>query len=268
MYSKEFYQELLGLAKQDLSQAHLRQHFTTAQSYVTAFGLTINKQCTWSAVKPQDTLVYNNNGTVTGKKYWISGVELCDWVIVPVKSNNDLVLVLLNKKDLIVSPILTQGMEGTLTVHFTCDQAPAQLLGNRGDSRAWPVDHAHRWCFITNHLGLSMSVFQDIDHYTKNTSMFDYNKNKVKLDLEILNLLWKHELDNIGNQSWNRNELVYAFAKKTTTQVAQLTTEITGSGLYEIDRLTHQRYRDILIYSTHMRNTATAIKDIRQWSFN
>jgi hypothetical protein len=43
--------------------------------------------------------------------------------------------------------------------------------------------------------------------------------------------------------------------------------EITGSGLYETDHPSHQRYKDILIYSTHMRNTATAIKDIVNWSF-
>ena len=38
MYSREFYQGLLQLAQQDLSQAYLQQHFTTARSYVEAVG--------------------------------------------------------------------------------------------------------------------------------------------------------------------------------------------------------------------------------------
>ena len=67
MYSKEFYQDLLQLARQDLSQAHLHQHFTTAAAYVSALGPIPNGQGTWSALKPTDTLIYNN-GTVTCKK--------------------------------------------------------------------------------------------------------------------------------------------------------------------------------------------------------
>ena len=266
MYSKEFYRDLLGLAQQDLSQAHLRQHFTTAGSYVKALGHQVNGQGTWSAFKPTDTLVYNN-GTVSGKKFWISGVDLCDWVIVPVKHNNNLVFAVINKKDIVSTPILTQGMEGTVTVHFTCDHAPAQILGDRGDSRVQFVDHAHRWGFITNHLGSAISVFQDIDLYTKNVGGFDYNKDKIRLDLEILNLLWASGINNINDSDWERNNLVYAFSKKVVTEVAQLALEITGSGLYELDHPSHQRYQDILIYSTHMCNTATAIKDIQSRSF-
>ena len=262
MYSKEFYQDLLQLAQQDLSQAHLRQHFTTAAAYVFAFDQVPNGQGAWSALKPQDTLVYNN-GTVTGKKHWVSGVEQCNWVIVTAKDNDNLVFVVIDKKNIVTTPILTQGMEDTLTVHLTCDQAPAQLLGNRNDTKIDYINHAHYWCFITNHLGIATATFHDIDLYTKNK--FDYIKDKIRLDLEVLNLLWAAKINNTSNQSQEYDHIVYAFAKKVVTQVAQLTTEITGSGLFEIDHPNHQRYKDILIYSTHMRNTA--IKNIANWSF-
>lgn len=266
MYSSKFYQDLLMLAKQDLSLAHLRQHYTTAKSYTTAFDHDAIGIGAWSSHKPQDTLIYNN-GTVTGKKFWISGVDTCDWVVIPVKNNAGLSLAVIQTQDLTITPILTQGMEGTRTVHFTCQQAPAQILGDRGDSRVQFVDHAHRWGFITNHLGSAISVFQDIDLYTKNVGGFDYNKDKIRLDLEILNLLWASGINNINDSDWERNNLVYAFSKKVVTEVAQLALEITGSGLYELDHPSHQRYQDILIYSTHMRNTATAIKDIQSRSF-
>jgi alkylation response protein AidB-like acyl-CoA dehydrogenase len=264
MYSREFYQDLLQLAQQDLSQAHLHQHFITAAAYVSALGQTPNGQGAWSALKPADTLIYNN-GTVTGKKYWVSGVELCDWVLVPVKNGDNLVFALIDKKNIVPIPILTQGMEGTVTVHFTCDQAPAQLLGDRADPKIDFINHAHSWCFITNHLGIATATFHDIDLYTKNN--FSYIKDKIRLDLEVLNLLWTSKINNVSSQTWDYNNTVYAFAKKVVTQVAQLATEITGSGLFEIDHPSHQRYKDILIYSTHMRNTAAAIKDIVNWSF-
>jgi hypothetical protein len=266
VHSLEFFQDLLSLAQQDLSQAHLRQHFAAARGYVTAFGLSMDGDGAWSAAKPQDTLVYTD-GTVSGKKYWVSGLDSCNWAVVPVKNNNDLALVVLQKEHLTMSPILTQGMENTRTVHFTCEQAPAVILGPRNDARAWDTDKFHRWCFVTNHLGIALAVFNDIDLYTKHTAIFDYNKEKLKLDLEILHLLWSNGIADLNTQSWQRNNTVYAFAKKVVTQVAQLTTEITGSGLFEIDHSSHQRYQDILIYSTHMRNTATAIKDIQYWSF-
>jgi hypothetical protein len=262
MYSKEFYQKLLHLAQDDLSQAHLRQHFTTAQSYITAYGSAVDGQATWSAAKPQDTLIYNN-GTVTGKKYWVSGVEKCNWVVAPAKDDKDLLLVIIPTKDLKIIPNPTMGMEDTLTVHFECNSTPVRVLGNRLDHRARAVAHAHGWCFITNHLGLAIAAFNDIDIYTKNVAMFDYNKDKIRLDLEILKLLWTNELEMLGNQTWDRDSLVYAFAKKIVIQLAQLITEITGSGLFEINQLSHQRYKDILIYSTHMRNTAAAIQDLK-----
>ena len=265
MYSKEFYQDLLQLAQQNLSQAHLHQHFTTAKSYVEAFGQVPNGQGTWSAIKPRDTLVYNN-GTVTGKKYWVSGIELCNWVVAPAKHNDKLSMVIISTKDVVVTPTPTLGMEDTLTVHFTCNQAPGQVLGNRDDPCAFSIDHAHRWCFITNHLGIALAAFQDIDLYTKNVAMVDYYKNKIKLDLEILKLLWNNEINNLGKQTWEQNNLVYAFAKKVLTQVTHLVTELTGSGLYQLNAPTHQRFKDLLIYSTHMRNTSAAIKDIN-WSF-
>jgi hypothetical protein len=264
MYSSKFYQDLLMLAKQDLSLAHLRQHYTTAKSYTTAFDHDAIGIGAWSSHKPQDTLIYNN-GTVTGKKFWISGVDTCDWVVIPVKNNAGLSLAVIQTQDLTITPILTQGMEGTRTVHFTCKQAPAVILGDRGDPRAWSTDHGHSWCFITNHLALATAALQDIDTYTQN--YFHYDKNKIRLDIEILNQIWQDQLDYNVIPEWNRNDRIYAFAKKVVTQTAQLILEITGSGLYETDHPSHQRYQDILIYSTHMRNTATAIKDIANWSF-
>ena len=260
MYNKNFYYELLTLAQQDLGKAHLHQHFTTARSYVTAFGSSIDGTGTWSGQKNGDTLVYNN-GTITGTKQWVSGLELCDWMVTRVNTSNDCVFVIIDKKDIIATPVSTQGMEGTLTVHFTCNQAPVRVLGSLTDPGVMPVFLGHQWGFITNQLGLSMAAYKDINNYTKNIA-FEYTKNKIRLDLEVFNLLWTNQVDNKSDQPW---QVVYAFAKKVLAQIVQLTTELTGNGLYETNLPSHQRFQDMLIYSVHMCNTSVAIKNITNW---
>jgi alkylation response protein AidB-like acyl-CoA dehydrogenase len=265
--NKLFFQELKQLAQKDLSQAHLRQHFTAAKMLTDAVNYPTSTTGTWSSKKPLDTLRYSNN-TVTGKKHWVSGVPLCEWVVVPAETDSELAVVVIKKDDLTIEPVLTLGMEDTQTVHFTCNQAPATYLCNRHDPIIAPIDLFNQLAFITIQLGLGIAAFNDIDSYTKSISEFDYIKTKIKLDLATLNLLWEYELDKRTESiDCNRSDLIYAFAKKTIVGVTNLVTEITGSGLYQTDFLGHQRYKDLLIYTTHMRNVFTATQNISNWSF-
>lgn len=251
----------------DLSQAHLKQHFTAAKMFANAGNYPTKTQGTWSSVKPLDTLQYVNN-TVSGKKHWVSGVAHCKWVVVPAHASTGHVVVVIDKKYLTIEPVATMGMENTLTVHFTCDRAPATYLYSRTDPLAVAADHFNQLGFITIQLGLSTASYQDIDTYTKLIADLNYIKTKVKLDIETLDLLWQYELDRLTEPvDWNRIKLIYSFAKKTMSGVAQLTTELTGSGLFQHGSPTHQRYKDLLIYTTHMRNIFTATRDITQWSF-
>lgn len=264
---KVFFQELKRLAQIDLSQAHLHQHFATAKRFAAAGNYPTDTQGTWSTIKPLDTLNYANN-TVSGKKHWVSGVALCDWVVVPAQTTTGPVVVVIDKKHLSIEPVVTMGMEDTLTVHFTCDQVPATYLYPRTDPLSIPVDQYHGLSFITIQLGLSIAAYNDIDLYTKSIADLNYIKTKVKLDIETLDLLWNYEIDRVDEPvDWNRGKLVYSFAKKTILGVAHLVTEITGSGLFQPGLATHQRYKDLLIYTTHMRNLFTATNDIIQWSF-
>jgi alkylation response protein AidB-like acyl-CoA dehydrogenase len=260
--NKHFFQELQQLARNDLSQAHLRQHFTAAKMFANAGNHNVTTTGTWSASKPADSLYYSDN-TVTGKKHWISGVPLCNWVVVPAQSANGPVVVIIEKSYLEIESVPTLGMENTLTVHFTCKQAPATYLYQRDDPVNVLVDQFNNVAFITIQLGLSATAFSDIDIYTKHTSELDYIKRKIKLDLQVLHLLWNYELDRLNETvDWGRYSILYAFAKKTMLGVAHLVTEVTGSGLYQQDFPNHQRYKDLLIYTTHMRNFLSASKNI------
>lgn len=267
MIDPQYFRHLKTCAMVDLSNAHLNQHFTAAKMFTDAGKYPTSTTGTWSAVKPLDTLYYSNN-TVSGKKNWVSGVSLCDWVVVPAQTSTGHVVVVIDKKYLNIEPVLTMGMEDTLTVHFTCEQSPATYLYQRNDPLTEPVDHFNRLAFITIQLGLSIAAFNDIDAYTKLTVDFNYVKTKVKLDIETLNLIWEYELNRLNELfDWERGNLIYSFAKKTILGVANLVTEITGSGLFQLDLPTHQRYKDLLIYTTHMRNVFSSTKDINKWSF-
>lgn len=266
MISKDFFQNLLLTAQQDLSQAHLDQHFATAKMFTAVANYQIPGRGAWSAVKPLDTLRYNNN-TVSGKKYWVSGIPLCDWVVVPANTDQGHVVVVIDKQYLDLEPVDTMGMEATMTTNFVCDQAPATYLYSRNDNLNQLPNRFHMLAFITVQLGLSMSAFNNIDTCTKSTADFNYIKNKIKIDIEILKLLWQHELDCLDQPfEQSRINLIYSFGKKTMAGVANLVTELTGSTLFKTSVPAHQRYKDLLIYITHMRNIWTSSKEIT-WSF-
>lgn len=253
-------------AKQDLSQAHLMQHFATAQRYATASNITVNGQGTWSTNKPNDTLEYTN-GVVNGTKHWVSGVKLCDWVIVVAKEHSNLILVKINTRDIDIIPVSTVGMEDTLTVNFKCSNTPAIRLLDKGHDKYFLTMSMHELSFITNHLGLARSLLKDIADYTN--TRFDYDIKKLRLEIDILEMLWKTEVETLNeiefnnhNEFWNRRAKIYGFAKKVLSNVTAFITEVTGSSLFVSEFPGHQRFKDGLIYSTHQRNLSVSLDQI------
>ena len=258
--NKDFFLELKNQVQQDLSQAHLTPHFYTAQNMVKYSDHSVSGVGVWSAPKPNDTLIYSN-GTVSGKKHWVSGVSLSQWVAVAAIENNQKIIVLISSDQLALDPVNTSGMEDTLTVNFICDQVSAVKLFDWNAPELSIIFRCHMMSFITNHLGLAQALFYDIDEYTKQNN-FDYIKKKTKLDIEILQFLWEKEIGYDFSQTQDQSlcySLMYAFAKKTLFSVTSLVTEFTGSGIYDTTMSGHQRYKDALIYSTHMKNISTAL---------
>jgi hypothetical protein len=260
MIKPEFYCDLKELAERDLSEAHLKQHFTTAKLYLDKSDKTRSDQGVWSSLKINDTLIYNQ-GTVSGKKHWISGVSLCEWVIVPAIENGSVIIILIDKKNLQIENIDIIGMENTLTVNFICEETPAIKLYNQDES-CWIINRHNDLCFITNYLGISQSLFRDLNEYTKESD-FNYIKKKVQLDIEILKILWEKEIKKVDNNLYNniddnntylQRKKIYSFAKKTLIDVVKLVTELTVSSLYKKNFDSHQRYKDALIYCSHQGN--------------
>jgi hypothetical protein len=224
--------------------------------------LTFDGAGTWSAQKIFDTVTYSD-GKLTGKKHWISGLSLCEWAVISVKHGQSHAVVLFDPKEAMVETVTTMGMEDTLTVHATFDQTPAVFLYGRLDPLCFPVDSHLHLSFLTIQLGLMESLLNDIDAYTG--VKFDYEKKKLRTDVEIMSLLWNQEVAVINESYheqhtlWDRRAVIYAFGKKALTNITNFVSEVTGSGLFEPRMPEHQRYKDALIYSTHMRNVPAAV---------
>jgi hypothetical protein len=262
----DYYRKLKCLAASDLSLAHLDQHATGARMAVHAAGLDISGIGSYSVVKPNDSLIFVN-GQVTGQKCWVSNAPYSDYAVMIAKENDLPILVLVEDlSNSQIDMIPTVGLEGTHTAHVTFSNSTATKLFNLPDLKLWPTKCMVDAGFITNYVGVSQALFQDIDQYTTDRNIqCSYNKNKIKLNLSVQEILWNSYLSRINEPEskdfWNFHNTVYAFVKKTLVEVTQFVVELTGSGLYEIGTPEHQRYTDALIYCSHMKNLYYCIKE-------
>jgi alkylation response protein AidB-like acyl-CoA dehydrogenase len=254
-----YFYRLRHRASKDLSVAHIEQHTRTANLTVELANITMEGLGTHSTLKADDTLILTDN-KITGKKHWVSNAPNCSWAVLNVKEGQERTVVLVDLKHAQVELVPTMGMENTLTGHLYFDQAPVVSVCDYQDPRYQAVMRQINLAFISIHFGLSEGLFDDIDQYTTQANInCQYEKQKIKLQLSVMKLLWEtavREFDSaaVGDQYWHYSHTLYSFAKQCLVDIIKLTTEITGSGLYEINHVNHQRYRDALVYSSHMRN--------------
>lgn len=254
-----YFYRLRDQASKDLAVAHIEQHTRTANLTVELANITMPGLGTHSALKADDTLILTDN-KITGRKHWVSNIPNCAWAVLNVREGQERTVVLVELKHAQVEMVPTMGMENTLTGHLDFDQAPVVRICNYQDPEYQKIMRHINLSFITNHFGLTEGLFADIDQYTTQANInCQYEKQKIKLQLSVMKLMWEtavRELDSasVGDQYWHYSHTLYAFAKQCLVDVIKLTTEVTGSGLYELSQVTHQRYRDALIYSSHMRN--------------
>lgn len=257
--NNNYFRDLKQLAGVDLSAAHIKQHTVTSDLTAQLISIPVQGPGTHSALKPNDT-VNLDNGTITGRKHWVSNIPNCEWAVFNVQEKDNRAVVFVDIKDATVEMIPTLGMEDTLTGHLDFDHAPVIRVCDNRDPIYFPIMQQHSMAFITNHYGLAESLFADIDQYTAQANInCHYEKQKIKLQLSIMKLLWEPAIMEMasaasGDYYWHQSNTLYAFVKECLLNVVHLTTEVTGSGLYELGQVHHQRYRDALIYSSHMRN--------------
>jgi hypothetical protein len=267
MTTTQFLDNLVLIAKQDLSLAHITQHGNSAKLGAQLRNFKAQGPGAFSVVKSIDTVAFDNN-TVTGKKYWVSNLPNVDWAVIQVKHNGyDRVVYVEIDDSVKFEMISTMGMEKTLTGHMIFDHTPCHVICDYIDTEYFVIRRLTYLGFIAIHYGLALSLFEDIDNFTRQHNIAcEYNKEKLRLQLDVVDLLWNQlekeiTLKHQETFYWQQKNTMYAFAKKCLVEVCQFTTEITGSGLYDLTTEHNQRYRDALIYSTHMKNLYVSMKD-------
>jgi hypothetical protein len=267
MTTAQFLDNLVLLAKKDLSLAHITQHGNAARLGAQLGGLDVQGLGAHSVIKTMDTVAFDNN-TITGKKYWVSNLPNVDWAVIQVRHNGCDCVVYVELDDSVkFEMISTMGMEKTLTGHMIFDHTPCHVICDYTDPKYFVIRRLTNLGFIAIHYGLTLSLFEDIDNYTRQHNIAcEYNKEKLQLQLDVMELLWDQlekeiTLNHQEKFYWQQKNTMYAFATKCLVEVCQFTTEITGSGLYDLTTEHNQRYRDALIYSSHMKNLYVAMKN-------
>lgn len=257
MSHAEHFHNLKKLAAEDLSAAHILQHTITADLSAKLGNIVTSGPGTHGLFKPNDTATLSL-GTVTGKKHWLSNLNNCSWAVFVVEQGSERSYVYVDLRNAQIELVPTLGMEGTFTGNLEFDHAPAIVICNVQDPRYFPIKRQHSLGYITILYGLAEQLFDDIDQYTEQANInCNYEKQKIKLNLSVMKLLWGtavKEIDDADIAHQYYHPTLYGFAKECLVQVLHLITEVTGSGLYELSQPHHQRYRDALIYASHMKN--------------
>lgn len=258
---------LVEISSQNLSEAHIRQHIYTANLIKKQFQLDTNGPGAFSFYKYSDNLHYLNN-CLNGQKKWISFLPKVSWAILTIKHIDKIQVVLVKlDKSTKIEMISTSGMEETLTGHLTFDHTPCKILCSEDDYNYFFIRRQQSLAFIANLYGLAKGLYQDIDKHTLSQNIrCDSQKQKLKLQLDVVDLIWKHIPKNITDKHrshyfWKQKNIAYSFAKKCLLEITQFMTEITNSGLYVSENIAHQRYKDALIYISHMKNLYFSLQD-------
>jgi hypothetical protein len=254
---KSYFENLVELAKQDLSTAHVFQHTTTADLVASMFQISSQDPGAFSTEKKLDTVTIHND-QLTGSKLWVSNIPNVKWLICQV--GNKVVYVELDTSTQ-CEMILSTGMENTLTGHVTFNFTPCKILCNIDDQNYFVVRRIHALSFIAVHIGLCQSLYQNLC-YLSNT---EYNVSKLKLQLDVLQLLWDQidknvTVDHTSHYYWNQKNTVYAFAKKCLIEICQFIIETNSSSLFLTSDPANQKFKDALLYWTHMKNLGSWIK--------
>jgi hypothetical protein len=255
---QSWYNHLRELAKVNLSTAHLEQHRMSATNAMGLAGNAVTGIGTYSVNKKIDTVVFSE-GVLTGTKYWVSNLHQSKYAVLLVNDNNRIIVVCVDLGHLTITQELTPtvGMEQTVTGQLTFNHTPATFLFSKSDDRMFQIGsiHAHAFCVIQ--LGVIEGVFNDIE-----SSIPAYEQQKLRLNISVLNLLLTIDAwDQPHEIFWRQYNTIYAFAKNVQIELLQTINQFSSSSMFVKGSAKHQRYMDLLIYTTHMKNASISSQE-------
>jgi len=264
---RAWFLELKETAKKDLSTAHIMQHTMTPAMAVELAGIDDKRVGLHSTVKALDTVEFKD-GFLNGKKMWVSNIPEHHFVALHVKDGDRYSIVYAERDGSYdVEWTHTVGMQPALNGHMIFNNTPAKRLFFKSDPKTFLLEKYHNFGFITNHYGLALGVYEDIVAYcTKRNMNVDFQKRLLELNFSVADVLWENNFSYLSvpersDRFWHYQNTLYAFVKKTLSDVVKFVIDTSGSGLYEIGSPQHQRFTDALIYCSHQRSLYFSVNE-------
>jgi hypothetical protein len=255
-----FYTDLKELAKHNFSEAHILQHKNTANLALSLAGISKIDAGAFSANKSNDTAIFRQ-GNVTGKKTWVSNLKQGQWAVFQViEEHNSIVVLVEFDQSVSIEPVNTLGLEDTNSGNVIMKNSPAIKICDKDNLDYFQIQQLHHFSFITNYLGITESLFEDINNYTKIRNInVDHAKNKILIGISSLRLLWQYNLNKLttverSDRFWHERNTLFALAKKNLVDVCQLFLENSFNDVFIPGTPRHQRYKDALLLTTHGKN--------------
>ena len=274
-----WFHNLLTLAKYNLSIAHCVQHNHYPRLHIETkfqdqlpefYDPTYENQIgCFSNFKAADTMQLNGNA-VSGTKQWISSVDRADFGIfrVPVNDTEAYVMIDFAHANPVIDMSYTTpiGMQIARPGSITLDNynLPANsILGYRKYHENSPefshITNMSDYCFVTNYLGIVMSLYQDLGQYIERTNInIDYDYKKLGLSVSALLMMWQDNLASVHttiptDNFWHRRNTQYTQSKNILLEIISLILHIGDSRWVDACSPNNQRFRDALSFSSHMK---------------
>ena len=280
----QFFQNLKTLSRFSLGLAHCIQHNMIARTSVEISQCQEAKQLIsskpfdeiigcYSSAKPSDSLHITDH-MLDGKKNWISMLDQADFAIMqlPYNGSDHTIYFDLKKSPCQIIQINSSliGMELARPDTLVIDRHmidPAHILGQHGTAPLFQKSNVASYSFITNYCGLAQQLYIDFKNHVKHAELgTEFDLKKIEIDISSMIMQWEDNLYSVGlcevsDKFWHKRNTQYAFGKKCLISVLQLILETGMSAYYDSHSEFSQRFRDALVYASHMHTLSRFAKD-------
>lgn len=275
---EQWYHNLLFLAEYNTGIAHCVQHNAIPRFLVEShFGNNLpdfykpfSEQIACQAgLKLADNFILKDR-VLSGSKHWLSNLPLSDFAVVRatdgVEFESYVVIDLTTMPHTIepaMNPIgLNVARPSTLTVNnlelpekYIWDRQSYITKSNSSFFAKSQIDYS----FITNYLGCIIALYKNVCDYVQDKNIdVGFELNKIKVTISSLKMIWEDNLhtthirDFPNDKFWHKRSTQYTQSKNTMVALISLILGIGDSRWLDVSTASTQKFRDALIFSSHM----------------
>lgn len=263
--NQEWFFNLKNIAKQNMSLGHLTQHRQAASNVLLLANIENPGVGCYTSPKNFDNFTIDN-GVINGRKTWISGIPTADYLAFHDKDGRMFYLDL-HSPGIEIEMQKLHGMEDTITGHVMFTNTPICRLFNVYNDPKFMC--LHFYGFLTNGLGLANGIYDCIQtHHIRD----EYAEKKLKLQIDIFELLWASKLIELIETTDKTNLVrlnnefftMFSYNKKMLLDLCHLAQMMYPNHLhngpgddYQLD--IYQKHKDGLLFASHMYSFYTSL---------